>query len=430
MPKLIRVFEHGTLKVGEEGFTDDQFNALFRYKQRHSFAFFEVGNKRLHFSHFVGVIQVGSLAIEVLPKAGKGSDADDDSDKYKKKWQDALIEMLRRTGMFDVKAAPNADLHRGKSSILDLYLDAFLCEVEQLSHAGLVKKYRTTEANLCKLKGRILFRQQISKNLLHRERMYTAHQTYDRDNVFNRTLKCALSLVAEGLAVRTSLAARAAALSLSFEDISESRVTVETFDRLVWGRNTERYRKAIQLARLIILNYSPDLRHGREHVLAFLFNMNDLFERFIRKELYRAERRQVSAEDKIEIKGQKPEKFWNGRTIRPDIVATFGDRPGKRVILDTKWKIPKKDQPEDADLKQMYVYNLHFGSHRGVLVYPRADKGQEGITGSYVRSEALPGYTHECSTYYVELFGEDNKLKLRGKIGEELIKEVILEKAS
>jgi 5-methylcytosine-specific restriction enzyme subunit McrC len=414
MKDPVQVFEHSTLEVGEQGFKREQLDALARYNDRHSCAFFKVGHERLTFSHFVGVIQVGSLAIEILPKAEKGATGD------KGKWQRALVEMLRRAGMFDVKAAPDADLHRGKSSLLDLYLDAFLCEVERLSHAGLVKKYRTTEANLYKLKGRILFRQQISKNLLHRERMYTAHQTYDRDNVFNRILKCALSLVAERLAVRTSLAARAATLSLSFEDISESRVTVETFDRLAWSRNTERYRKAIQLARLIILNYSPDLRYGREHVLAFLFDMNKLFERFILKELHRAQRNR----DTLEITGQERKKFWNGRTIRPDIVATFGDGDGKRVILDTKWKIPKNDQPEDDDLKQMYAYNLHFGSHRGVLVYPQANNKQQGITGPYVPSEALRDYEHECATYYVELFDKD-ELKPRGRIGTDLIDKVI-----
>jgi 5-methylcytosine-specific restriction enzyme subunit McrC len=44
----------------------------------------------------------------------------------------------------------------------------------------------------------------------------------------------------------------------------------QTFERLAFGRNTERSRRAIQLARLIILNYSPDLHGGREHVIAIL----------------------------------------------------------------------------------------------------------------------------------------------------------------
>jgi 5-methylcytosine-specific restriction enzyme subunit McrC len=51
--------------------------------------------------------------------------------------------------------------------------------------------------------------------------------------------------------------------------------------QLQMDRTTERYRKAIQLVRFIILTYSPDLRSGSEHVIAILFDMNRVFERFI-----------------------------------------------------------------------------------------------------------------------------------------------------
>ena len=55
-------------------------------------------------------------------------------------------------------------------------------------------------------------------------------------------------------------------------------ITLDTFTRLRYDRSTERYRYAVALARLIILNYQPDVRAGREDVLAILFNMNELFE--------------------------------------------------------------------------------------------------------------------------------------------------------
>ena len=418
MPKLAQVFEHGTLVIGEQGFSVKQFEALVRYNDRHGCVFFKVGHHRLHFSSFVGVIQVGNLTIEILPKVENGATAD------KGKWQRALLQMLRMVGLLTVKAAPEADLHIRRSPLIDLYLDAFLGEVERLSHAGLVKKYRTIEANQYKLKGRILFRQQISRNLLHRERMYTAHETYDRDNVYNSILKCALGIV-ERLAVRSALAARAAALNLTFEYISESRITPETFERLVMNRNTERYRRAIQLARLIILNYSPDLRGGNEHVVAILFDMNNLFERFILVHLIRA---QIAfADRRLRVEGQTSKPFWTSRSIRPDVVADFDQGVTReRVILDTKWKVPKDGLPANDDLKQMYVYNLHFGGRRSVLVYPRADIEQNGTRQPYSRSTGLPsGHTHECATYYVDLF--DDHQHLRPDIGAKLIERVILD---
>jgi 5-methylcytosine-specific restriction enzyme subunit McrC len=418
MPNLAQVFEHGTLAVGERGFTVGQFEALARYNDRHNCAFFKVGHQRLHFTNCVGVIQVGKLTIEILPKTEKGATTD------KGKWQRALLQMLRQAGLLTVTAAPEADLHLTKSSLIDLYLDAFLNEVECLSHAGLVKKYRTTEANLYKLKGRIVFQKQISRNLLHRERMYTSHQTYDRDNVFNRILKRGLNII-HGMAINPFISTRAATLNLHLEDISETKITEKTFDRLVLDRNTARYQKALQLARLIILNYSPDLRGGQEHVVAILFDMNKLFERFILVQLLRAQGRY--GDRMLHIRGQASKLFWAWKKIRPDVVADF--RIGEfreRVILDTKWKVPHDSLPEDSDLKQMYTYNLHFGGRRSALLYPRCDNRDVATRKVYAPSTTLPpSYAHECGTYFVDLF--DDHQRLRSDIGREVIERVILE---
>jgi 5-methylcytosine-specific restriction enzyme subunit McrC len=417
MPKIAQVFEHGTLAVGEQGFNARHFAALVRYNDRHGCAFFAVGHNRLHFGSFVGVIQVGNLAIEILPKL------DNDPSGDQAKWQRALLQMLRRSGLLTIESAPEADLHRRRSPLVDIYLDAFLFEVDRLTHGGLVKRYRLTQGNLHKLKGRILFPQHLRRNALHQERIFTAHETYDRDNPFNRILKSALTIV-ERLAIRRSLTSRAAASLLWFEQVGDARITAQTFERLTFGRNTERYRRAIQLARLIILNYSPDLRGGREHVFAILFDMNELFERFIFVQLRRAQA--LYASRRLTITGQASRRFWCSKTIRPDIVADFADAGAQtHVILDTKWKVPKDGQPADDDLKQMYAYNLHFGSHRSVLVYPDAGPHQRPTDQPYEHSLALPAsHRHNCATFYINLFDADNRL--RKDIGSELIQTAIL----
>jgi 5-methylcytosine-specific restriction enzyme subunit McrC len=364
----------------------------------------------------VGVLQVGTLTIEILPKAERENTAS------KSKWQNALLQMLRQSGMLDVEIAPEANLRLRRSPLIDLYLDSFLSEVERLQHAGLAKKYRICEENLYKLKGRILFRQQISRNLQHRERVFTAHQTYDADNTFNRILKCALKIVGR-LAIRPSITARAAALELAFERISDVRITLDKFERLSLDRNTCRYHKALQLARLIILNYSPDLCGGHENVLAILFDMNRLFERFILVQLRRAESQFRGGT--LQIEGQASKEFWASKTIRPDVVIALRQETGaQRLILDTKWKIPGGDQPSDEDLKQMYTYNLHFGALHSLLVYPRADAAQMETSDAFSRSASLPsGHRHTCGTHFIELF--DSNQKLRTDIGARLLEQVM-----
>jgi 5-methylcytosine-specific restriction enzyme subunit McrC len=417
MPKTVQVFEHGTLAVGDRGFTEGQFAALVKYNERHGCVFFNVGHRRLHFSSYVGVVQVGGLAIEILPKL------DNDPSPDKGKWQRALLQMLRQSGLLAIEAAPEADLHLRKSPLMDVYLDAFLGEVDRLTHGGLVKRYRLTEGNLHKLKGRIKFPQHIRRNALHQERIFTAHETYDRDNPFNRILKCALAIV-QRLAVRQSLTSRAAASLLWFEQVADARITTQTFDRLPFGRNTESYRRAIQLARLIILNYSPDLRGGREHVFAILFDMNELFERFIFVHLRRAQA--AYADHRLNITGQASKRFWSSKTLRPDILADFTKAATTaRIVLDTKWKVPSDGQPADDDLKQMYAYNLHFGGSRSILVYPSAGPHQVPTDQPYAHSASLPtGHTHNCATFYINLFDAENRL--RKDIGNALIQKSIL----
>ena len=192
---------------------------------------------------------------------------------------------------------------------------------------------------------------------------------------------------------------------------------------MTYDRNTERYRRAIQLARLIILHYSPDLRGGQEHVVAILFDMNKLFERFIFVQLRRAET--LFATHDLRISGQVRQEFWSSKSIRPDVVATFKKDMGKRsVILDTKWKVPKNDQPSDEDLKQMYVYNLQLGGCSSVLAYPGAGRHQIVTEHPYARSESFPAHEHTCGTYFIDLFDENNQL--RKDIGAELIQKAII----
>lgn len=415
MPNLIQVFEHDALKVGEQGFTLSHFDALIRYNEKHGCTLFTTGHKRLHFKNFVGVLQVGSLTIEILPKADKSACAD------KGKWQRVLLQMLKQSGIINVEEAPEANLQVRRSPLLDLYLESFVTEVEKICHAGVVKKYRIREGNLLKLKGRIIFREQISRNLIHQERMYTAHQTYDLDNVFNQILKSALKIVQ--LTTKSyTIAGRATSLGFNFESVSDLHVTPEIFDRIIFCRNTQRYKQALKLARLIILNYSPDLKAGRENILAILFDMNSLFEKFILVQLKRAQ--SEHGRNDIQIQGQSSKRFWGSKSIRPDIVINFNDGgESHRLILDTKWKLPSGGQPSDDDLKQMYAYNLQFGSFNSLLIYPRADSLQTKSSNPFQPSFTKGEKAHYCGTHFVDLF--DPSQKLRTDIGIQLLDECL-----
>ena len=116
--------------------------------------------------------------------------------------------------------------------------------------------------------------------------------------------------------------------------------------KIKFDRNTERYRQAITLAKLIILRYSPDLKGGGENVLAIMFDMNMLYEKYVYRKL------KVLQSDSetpiIKVKEQNRTLFWESRGLRADIVIETED---KRLVIDTKWKVLKDNKPSDADLK-------------------------------------------------------------------------------
>jgi 5-methylcytosine-specific restriction enzyme subunit McrC len=415
MSNVIQVFEHSTLSIGGK-FTPDHFKYLVHYNERHSNRFFAVGLDRIYFRNYVGVIQVGSLTIEVLPKADNAPD----SPTQKRKWQGALVEMLKQSGFIRVASMSDARSRLRSSSLLDIYFESFLSEVAELVHHGLVRRYRQTCGDLPALKGRIIFQQQIAKNIVHRERFFTAHESYDRNNPFNQILRVALDVLVR-VSSNPHLVALSRGLAIWFEDVESVEVTDRMFSRLPYTRNTERYRRALQLARLIILNYSPDVRGGREDVLAILFDMNLLFESFVYVQLKREEAKK--ALQQISFKAQWSSRFWsaNGlqKSIRPDIIAQVGTGPNyERIVFDTKWKIPGDGKPSDADLQQMHVYNVQFGAMRSFLLYPKVGN-QMDMQGRFSQGKALqPSFNHSCSMVFLELFDGN---KLRNDLGKKLV---------
>lgn len=99
------------------------------------------------------------------------------------------------------------------------------------------------------------------------------------------------------------------------------------------------------------------------------------------------------------------------KTIRPDIHIERKTPAGKdRIILDTKWKVPRDGRPDDADLKQMYAYNLQFGAQQSYLIYPNPGK-RTHIDGQF-QAPTRGGLSldNACGMKYVELLDEDGKL--------------------
>ena len=193
--------------------------------------------------------------------------------------------------------------------------------------------------------------------------------------------------------LRGGLRERAEALRSLFPEIRSVEIRKEHFARIVYGRRTERYREALEFARMIILQHSPRLRGGASELLALLFDMNVLWEEYIGAIAKR------SAPDGSCVRLQNSRLFWRApghrRSLRPDIVIERAGEPF--LIVDTKWKIPRDGRPSDADLKQMFAYNELFGVERSVLLYPTQARARDTVCGRFQNGP------HTCETMFVAL---------------------------
>lgn len=359
----IKVFEHQSIFLNqnfEDGVVlkQDKLDSLIKFFGK-GVPYFSLIRNGVRFNEHVGVLQVGDLLVSVLPKADKYQR---DTSDEKSKWNTILVDMLRVVHGFEVKATSTSQLSIKNNSVLDLYFEIFVNEVEGLLHRGLVKKYRQTEGNLNALKGSIRFSQHIGKNSIHKERFYTKHSTYDTEHTLHIIIYKTLRVLKQ-INTNSILTGRINALTLRFPEMPDRKISQADFDKIVLNRKTKDYHKAIQIARLILLHYHPDLSGGRNDVLALMFDMNALWEQFVLVSLKKNKN--------LTVKGQNSKPFWQPeggykRRIQPDILIEKG---AHKYVIDTKWKLVSS-VPSIDDLRQMYAYHHYFDAKKVALMYP------------------------------------------------------------
>ncbi|SCW38338.1 McrC family protein [Mucilaginibacter sp. NFR10] len=353
-------------------FSQGQISALRKYHTLSAGLYYDLIDNGIRFKEQVGVIQVGDLTIEVLPKIDRKED-------NASKWHDILLDMLKECRFIDPHSTGYANLKLKRNSVLELYFEKYVTELERLLHQGLIKKYRTEEGNQTALKGNLLFAKHLQHNLTHAERFFVNYTIYDANHRLHQILFQALELV--GDLAQTNLSDRINTLLVQWPRSKPVLITPGIFDTIPVNRKTQPYHEALMIARMILLNYHPDLRGGRHSILALMFDMNELWEEFIFRRL-------KSMENKLnwKVNRHKGLKYWVGdsgsKKLIPDIVIHQSE--GKNnIVIDTKWKCPSSNKPDDNDLRQLLSYKLYYKGDEAYLLYPCSRNISSKIEGEY-----------------------------------------------
>ena len=410
----IQVFEHGRLTTAHPNFNQRHLNALLKLNEYHGFSYFEPIPNGVKFKQFVGIIQIDGLTIEIHPKADK---SDEDVN-----WKGVLLQMLKACGKLKASTTGAANVNRQNLNLLEVYFELYLNEVSQLIRQGLIKQYRKRTDNVRALKGKLEFAGHIRKNLIHRDKFYTTHQVYDQDHLLHHVLFRALEIL-EHFSKGTYIYDHCKRVMLDFPEVQDVNIGLQQLDKIKLNRKSAAYGFAVEIARLIILNYSPDISSGNENMLSLLFDMNKLWEEFILIQL-----KKELADTQYKVIGQATLPFLGSHYLQPDIVVQNKYNPKEIYIIDTKWKLPFNNTASMDDLRQMYAYGRFWNAERIMLLYPgmNVHKGYRPFkTDDYYKTlEGHERIEHRCKMAFVSVL-EDSGNKLDPFIGSKVFQKLM-----
>lgn len=327
-----------------------------------------VSNKIVRPRQYVGAIKLGARTLEFLPKIE--SDGKDAPAVVRQN----LLQMLLVAYELDGMQAGTASLAEQSAGWLDLLIRLFCHALADEVRRGLVKRYRVEEDDLPTVKGRFLPHEQLRRNSIHRERSACEYDEFDENHALNQLLKVTLTRMLRAAGTtRTEQLVRE--LLPAFEEVSAVQPTSQWLEGITLDRMSQRYGFCVSLAKLFLRGQTTDLFTGHQTSFALMFDMNELFERYIGKEM-----RQALRPDGYVVKLQHAQHYLVRDTktasrlfqLRPDIVVTtFGETC---CIIDTKWKRLQAGERKlgvaQADLYQMLAYSERYDCNSILLLYP------------------------------------------------------------
>lgn len=399
----------------------------------------EVRNGRLRAQNCVGVIETRrGTTIEILPKvdltpaedrsgraaarrglpnaaAGQRPDARAASDEATRCVFLTMLRDWRGLGEAQLDAAGIRDVAR--FDMLEAFVQLFLASVVRLARRGLARQYRTREANLACLRGRILFPRHVRVNLADRSRFYVGYDEFTANRPANRLIHLALRRLAT-VARRPANRQRIHQLRIAFSDAPPSARPDDDWAQHRVDRSMRHYDPVMPWVRLLLLRRGLATFAGRHVNRALLFPMEEVFEDFVTAAVRRHQRRfAVRAQGPMRPlaeecrDGERRGAFW----LKPDVAlleqaAAPGTDHGMkrepvRFILDAKWKRLDSREPNhgisQSDAYQLFAYGKRYGCRQVALLYPKTAAFRAPVRYRFVDDDPAAALTLFCFPFDV-----------------------------
>lgn len=325
-------------------------------------AFLDVTPSRGKESHYdltpgasAGAINLGTLAVTIQPKLP--------IDRLLFLVSYAMAHERWRNIPFDLEQ---------RDDLVEAIVPGFVAQVRRALQRGVLQGYRTEEDALHTVRGRIRFDEQLRRRQGRILPLELRFDEYTTDVEENRLLKAAIHRLRR-LRLRSERSRHALE---AFEDVlSEVRLVeyeVRRLPEVHWTRLNERYRSAVELAKLILRAVSFELGHGATPASAFLLDMNQVFENFV----------VVALRDALRLSERSFPQGNAGRWLALDARGRVRLKPdlswweGNRCVFvgDVKYKRVNVTGVLHPDLYQLLAYAIAGDLPGGLLIYAAGER--------------------------------------------------------
>ena len=360
--KTINLFEQEKSPISAWQLTAEELQTLVEFSEKYQERYFSITRTYFIPKNYVGRVQIGNIALQILPKNG---------DKNDLNLQVGLTQMLLYAQVLPSILPQKTTSRVELGKLWELYVSLLAQEVQRLAKKGLLKQYEQPNSNQPRWANHIDWSKHININACRPAYFYGQRWELNSNHFYNQIIAKAIDVANRQKwsdTVQKELKNAQAAIS---HVIIPAQVSEAAFNQITYNRQNAEYKLVLELSRFVILQLNPQMMSGSHFALSFWVEMPSLFEKYLKKQL-----QESCIKSNWRFEYQQKLSFWKNQPQRPDFQVK---NTQKSYILDAKWKNPQSATANGDDLRQMFTYGVLSEASELLLIYPQAGGNYQTI---------------------------------------------------
>lgn len=328
---------------------------------------------------FVGVIQIGTKRIEILPKLFNPELNQllttlslEEREKVTNIARKNLFSLLSFSGMIPYYKSGMAQYGKERD-FFEFLIALFLTDLETVIGPHFHHEYVNESDDLPHIKGKLNFQQQAVKLPSQLHTFSCNFDEFSIDNPLNRLIKAALQRI-QDLCRNEENKKRAFNFYSLMYEIQDEEINPSYLSQLHFNRLNEDFKGIVEFCWMILFGSTYSVEEGPQSYYALIFDMNLVFEKYITKLLrHSLQEYTFHYQEDLHLASEHHPEFAfvrNTKRLIPDIIVK---EQGVSIgIIDTKYKPDlSKGYISNADTYQMMAYCVANESDKALLLYPQ-----------------------------------------------------------